>query len=167
MRCSLNTLLISILVLAVFPFHKHRPDRLLTAARSIDHIVQDSLVVNKRDHQCYITICEKGFSRILVPVRVRQLYFGKRRNFDLAITYLTSLVRIMDRSGIDYVETTSDYIFGATEYYRKGCTVFLYLRRDMDTKATDSVFRSCYLRYAPHPLSTIEGDGRFRYVTVP
>lgn len=46
----LSTLLFSLLVIVVFPFNAHRPDRLLAVARSIGDLVSDSLLVSRRDY---------------------------------------------------------------------------------------------------------------------
>ena len=162
-----NALLFCILVLIAFPFLNPRPKHLLSVARRIDHLVHDSLVVTRRDGQCYISIRESGSDKQLVPVRVQRWRFGKSHLPKQSQPDLISIVKIMDRADIDYIETTYDYIFGVTLFHRAGRTYFLYPRRGMSTKIIDSVFRHCYSCYSIQPFGTLEGNEHFRYMIIP
>lgn len=179
MRLSLKALFFGLVLISVFV--NHRPDHLLSVAKSIDNLVQDSLIVSRRDYQCYLTYWT--YNTGLVPIHIRRWCFGEKRfyfsdqedkneQYDSiirhTIPYLLSVIKLMDHNRLPFFEITDDYIFGTTSYDRKGQTRFLYPRDEMNIEAIDSLLRHCmWYDHRSWDTIPIKGDESLRYVVVP
>ncbi len=192
MRLFLKILFVGLLAVAIYlsTSYNYRPKHLYSVIRSLDELGADSLLVVKRDYQCYRSrrgIGPNGVVGESVSVHKRWWLIGNNRFYysDLdnkneeyeqfvehTKPYLIPMIKMIDRNGIMYIEIDEDTIFGATMYHRKGRTFFLYPKHDIDTIMMDSVLRKKYALRSSHGLSlddtkNIKGDNSFRYVIVP
>ena len=192
MRLYIKILFVGILAVALYvgTYYNYHPKHLHSLIGRIDELCADSLWVVKRDYQCYLSRRGIGPSGDIgegVSVHKRWWRLGKNRYYysDLdnkneeykqfvehSKPYLFSVIKMIDRNGIMYLEIDEDTIFGATMYHRKGRTFFLYPRFKMDTSMMDSVLRKKFVLRSPHGESLddaliIKGDNSFRYVIVP
>ena len=192
MRLFLKILFVGLLAVAIYlsTSYNYRPKHLYSVIRSLDELCADSLLVVKRDYQCYRSrrgIGPNGVVGESVSVHKRWWLIGNNRFYysDLdnkneeyeqfvehTKPYLIPMIKMIDRNGIMYIEIDEDTIFGATMYHRKGRTFFLYPKFKMDTSMVDSVLRKKYVLRSPHGEALddaliIKGDNSFRYVIVP